>query len=82
MGETDINGLDISFEIEKDETCAPNSYHIEIYNLCADNRAILSKAKHVPVLLKVGYKGHVGILFQGDLIRWPNYYQASSIYWL
>lgn len=78
VGDTDINGLDISFEIEKDETLAPNPCHIEIYNLCADNRAILSKAKHVPVLLKAGYKGHEGIIFQGDLIRCQHFKEGSS----
>ncbi len=69
VGETDITGLHIAFEIEKDETPEPNPCHVEIFNLSADNRAILSKYKHVPVLLKPGYKNSVGIIFQGDMIR-------------
>ena len=78
VGDTDINGLDISFEIEKDETPAPNPCHIEIYNLSASNRAILAKAKHIPVLLKAGYKDHVGIIFQGDLIRCQHIKEGPS----
>ncbi len=69
VGETDITGLHIAFEIEKDETPEPNPCHVEIFNLSADNRAILSKYKQVPVLLKAGYKDSVGIIFQGDMIR-------------
>lgn len=69
VGETDITGLHIAFEIEKDETPEPNPCHVEIFNLGTDNRAILSKYKHVPVLLKAGYKNSVGIIFQGDMLR-------------
>src|SRR5690606_7824547 len=69
VGETDITGLDIAFEIEKDETPEPNPCHVEIFILAADNRAILSKCKHVPILLKAGYKNSVGVIFQGDMLR-------------
>ncbi len=78
VGDTDISGLNISFEVEKDETLAPNPCHIEIYNLCATNRAVLSKAKHVPVLLKTGYKNHEGIIFQGDLIKCHHLKEGAS----
>lgn len=61
--------MDVAFETEKDESPEPNPCHIEIYNLGQENRATLSKYRHVPVLLKAGYKGQVGILFQGDLMR-------------
>ncbi len=69
VGETDITGLDIAFEIEKDENPEPNPCHIEIFNLGPANRATLSKYKQVPVLLKAGYKGQVEIIFQGDMLR-------------
>lgn len=68
VGNTEINGLDIAFEIEKDLTPEPNPCHIEIYNLSAQNRGILSKYPRVPVVLKAGYRDHVGIIFQGDMI--------------
>lgn len=69
VGNTEITGLDIAFEIEKDESPEPNPCHIDIYNLGPENRAMLSKYQNVPVLLKAGYKGRVGVIFQGDMIR-------------
>jgi hypothetical protein len=69
VGETEITGLDIAFEIEKNLEKEPNPCHIEIFNLALNNREILSKYKRVPVLLKAGYQGNVGIIFQGDMIR-------------
>lgn len=69
VGNTEINGLNITFEIEKDLTPEPNPCHIEIFNLSAQNRAILSKYAQVPVVLKAGYRDHVGIIFQGDMIN-------------
>ncbi len=69
VGDTEITGLDIAFEIEKDLTIEPNPCHIEIFNLGPLNRATLSKYKRVPVVLKAGYKDNVGIIFQGDMVR-------------
>jgi len=69
VGDTDITGLDIAFEIEKDEKPEPNPCHIDIFNLCDENRRILSKYDTVPVVLKAGYKGLVGIIFKGDMVR-------------
>jgi hypothetical protein len=69
VGETEITGLDIAFEIEKNLEKEPNPCHIEIFNLSPKNREILSKYKRVPVLLKAGYKNSVGVIFQGDMIR-------------
>ena len=69
VGDTEISGLDIAFEIEKDLKPEPNPCHIEIFNLGAENRTILSKYKKVPVLLKAGYQGNVGVIFHGDMIR-------------
>ncbi|MGH7249620.1 MAG: baseplate hub protein, partial [Minisyncoccia bacterium] len=68
VGNTKISGLDIAFEIEKDLEPEPNPCHIEIYNLSAQNRAILSKQARLPVVLKAGYRDQVGIIFQGDMI--------------
>lgn len=68
VGNTEIAGLDIAFEIEKDLTPEPNPCHIEIFNLSSQNRATLSNYTRVPVVLKAGYRDHVGIIFQGDMI--------------
>lgn len=67
VGNTDITGLDISFEIEKDLSPEPNPCHVEIYNLSAKNRQVLSMAGKAPVILMVGYRDKTGIIFQGDM---------------
>lgn len=69
IGDTEISGLHMAFEIEKDLKPEPNPCHIEIYNLGANNREILSKYKGVPVLLKAGYEGHVSVIYDGDFVR-------------
>ncbi len=78
VGETEINGLDIRFEIEKDETSAPNPCQIEIYNLNPTNRAILSRYGNVPVLLEAGYSGHLGVIFKGDLVGCQHLKEGTS----
>lgn len=78
VGYTEITELDISFEIEKDESPEPNPCHIDIYNLSPENRAALSKYKIVPVTLRAGYKGQVGIIFQGDMVRCTHIKEDSS----
>lgn len=78
VGDTDITELDIAFEIEKDESPEPNPCHIEVYNLGPENRATLSKYQCVPVLLKAGYKGQVGVIFQGDMLRCHHVKESAS----
>ena len=69
IGDTEITGLDMAFEIKKILTPEPNPCHIEIYNLGPKNRQILSQSKRVPVLLRAGYNGQVSVIFDGDLVR-------------
>lgn len=78
VGETTITGLDIAFAIEKDEDPEPHPCHIDIYNLNPENRAILSKYKKVPVILKAGYQNHGGIIFKGDMVRVNHIKEGSS----
>lgn len=78
VGETDITGLDIAFEIEKDESPEPNPCHVDIYNLGPENRRILSRYDRVPVVLKAGYKDSVGIIFQGDMVRCNHLNERAS----
>jgi Baseplate hub gp41 len=78
VGDTEITGLDIAFEIEKDESLEPNPCHIEIYNLGPENRATLSKYSIVPVVLKAGYKDNVGIIFKGDMVRCSHLMEKAS----
>ena len=67
VGDTKINGLDISFFVEKTLTQEPNTAEIKIYNLNDINRKTLRDQQHIPVLLKAGYENSVGLLFKGDL---------------
>ena len=67
IGNTQINGLDISFFVEKTLTSEPNTAEIKIYNLNDANRKTLRDQQRIPVLLKAGYAASVGLLFKGDL---------------
>ncbi len=67
IGDTQISGLDVSFFVEKTLTSEPNTAEIKIYNLNDANRKTLRDQQHIPVLLKAGYAGSVGLLFKGDL---------------
>ncbi len=78
VADTKINGLDISFEIEKDLNPEPNSCQIEIFNLSAVNRAALSKYQRVPVILKAGYQNSLGVIFKGDMIRCNHEKEQAS----
>ncbi len=69
VGDTLITGLDISFEVEKDLYAIQNNCHLAIFNLGAENRALLAKHRRIPVTLKAGYKSALGLLFKGDLLR-------------
>lgn len=78
VGDTEITGLDISFEIEKDDSPEPNPCHLEIFNLCKENRAILSSYNRVPVVLKAGCKESVGVIFMGDMVRCNHEKEGAS----
>jgi hypothetical protein len=78
VGNTTITGLDIAFEIEKDESTEPNPCHIDIFNLSPENRAILSKYDRVPVVLKAGFKEQIGVIFKGDMVRCNHVKEKAS----
>lgn len=67
VGDTLLNGLDIAFCIEKTLTREPNTAEIKIWNLNDRNRKYLRDQKRIPVTLKAGYEGAMGLLFRGDL---------------
>jgi hypothetical protein len=78
VGDTDINGLDIAFEIEKDLNPEPNPCHIEIYNLSKKNRDLLSSYDRVPLALRAGYKDNVGLIFNGDMLSCRHEHEGTS----
>jgi hypothetical protein len=69
-----LEGLRVSFEIEKTSESTSNKAKIMIYNLNEDNRAFF-ESESLSVILSAGYKGIYGTspivqqLFSGDIIR-------------
>jgi len=78
VGQTEIRGLAIAFEIEKDLEPEPNPCEITIFNLNPINRTTLSKYQRVPVILKAGYLDSLGVIFQGDMIRCNHIKEGAS----
>ena len=68
IGDTEIKGLHIAFEVEKSLSPEPNMAQIIIWNLCERNRRTLSEQTRIPVILKAGHKNNVALLFRGDLL--------------
>jgi hypothetical protein len=67
VGETDIAGLDMAFEVNKNLKAEANTCEVKILNLSLKNREILSSYKRVPVILEAGYKGFLQPIFVGDM---------------
>ena len=67
VGETNIIGLDIAFEINKNLKSEANTCEVKILNLSLKNREILSSYKRVPVILEAGYKDFLQPIFVGDM---------------
>lgn len=63
-----IDGLRVSFKVNKSRDKSPNDAKIEIYNLSEDTRnsIVASKSK---VLLSAGYENDTADLFHGDIAR-------------
>lgn len=64
---TDPTMLRVAFDIERDEKPWPNSAEIQIWNLTPEHREWLSAQRAVPCRLKAGYRGSLGLLFEGYL---------------
>ena len=73
IGDTELEGLDISFKIQKDTSTNPNPAEICIFNLNPKNRKYLSDNEKIPILLKVGYNKTTALLFKGDLQRCEHF---------
>lgn len=65
-----IDGLRITFDIQKTRTSVPNSAKIHIYNLSESTYSSILANKQ-KVVLRAGYKEDLsqGIIFAGDIIR-------------
>lgn len=59
--------LSVQFSVKKNLKPEPNKAEISIVNLKEDHRTQIDQAGSVPVKIEAGYKGHMSMLFLGDL---------------
>lgn len=64
-----IEGLRVSFDIEKTNGKTANNAKVLIYNLNEDHKSILKTKESLSLTLEVGYGGDVDLLFIGDIVR-------------
>lgn len=60
-----VEGLRMSFRVQKTTKREPNTLELKIYNLSEQTRARL-QGVGVPVILSAGYLGNAAVIFQGD----------------
>lgn len=73
-----IEGLRISFEIEKTNGKPANEANILIYNLNESNKSILKTKDNLYALLEVGYGDNIDVLFSGDIVRSTTQRQGAD----
>lgn len=64
-----IEGLRVSFDIEKTLGQPANNAKVMIYNLNESNKSILKTKENLSLALEVGYGDNVDLLFTGDIVR-------------
>jgi hypothetical protein len=72
VGELATDSLDVRFEVKRTLRPVPGTAEIEVYNLTADHRAALHRARRPPVQLAAGYAEGTSLLFRGDARRIDN----------
>lgn len=68
LGSTTLEGLRISFDIEKTNEGVPNPAKIEVYNLSDKSRSMLEDTG-TRIILSAGYKDAFGVIFSGNIVR-------------
>ena len=63
-----IDGLKISFEVEKTNESNPNTANINAYNLSAQTRSLL-ESTGTRIILEAGYKKTVAVIFKGNVTK-------------
>jgi hypothetical protein len=66
IGDRDITGLDVQFQVKKSLKPEPNTCELKIYNLSADTRETLSKPGVVNVRLDAGYTKALSQIYLGQ----------------
>ncbi len=64
-----IEGLRISFDIEKTNEKSANNAKVLIYNLNESNKSLLKTKEDLSLTLEVGYGDNLDLLFTGDIVR-------------
>jgi len=69
MGAIEVDGLRISFKVEKDNKPEPNKAEISVWNLSRETRANIVASESVPIAIQVGYGEDIEQIFIGDIMR-------------
>lgn len=73
-----LDGLDIAFDVERNDGDKPNKASISVFNLSAASRSFV-EAKGKTASLSAGLGGQVGLIFNGDITRTVNERQGPDI---
>ncbi len=68
LGETQVEGLRISFKIDRTDEPTPDTAEISVWNLAETTREGLTSSRSLPVTLEAGY-GTLQLLFLGDIME-------------
>ena len=66
-GDSQTHTLDLSFDIVKDITRAPNTARVVVYNLSPDHRRQLEETPTLRLIVAAGYEDGITTLFSGDV---------------
>jgi len=67
MQTKEIEGLRISFKVEKSNQPEPNNAEISVWNLSRDTRSSFLSQGSVPLVLQAGYGDDIAQIFTGDV---------------
>lgn len=87
-GQAVRQGLDVAFEVERDDTPKPNTCDLTIWNLNSSNRGKVQRlGKTAQVIIEAGYQGSMAEIFRGtiedarstkDRVDWVTTVEASD----
>lgn len=69
IGEVDVSGLDLTFDIVKSTAREPNTAEVRVYNLSSESRASIESEQHARLIVRAGYEDPPNTLFIGNARR-------------
>jgi hypothetical protein len=66
-GDSSAHSLDLSFDITKDTTHAPNTAQVRVFNLSPDHRRQIEETANLRLTVSAGYEDGMTSLFTGDV---------------